>query len=439
MKTVSYPGPKAKSIIERDLNVISPSYTRVYPLVIDHGSGSEVWDVDGNRFLDLASGIAVLSTGHSHPEVVRAIQEQAAKFLHISSDFYHEGWVRLAEKMDKIAPFSEQAVCFMSNSGTESVEAAIKLAKHHTGRSQFIAFLGAFHGRTMGSLAFTASKAVYRGGFFPVMSGVVHVPYPDTSRPILRSKPGEGYGKTVINYIEKEILKRILPPSDVAGIIVEPILGEGGYVIPPDDFFPELRKLCDRYGMLLIADEIQAGMGRTGKWWSIEHFGVEPDIFTVAKGVASGIPLGITVARKSVVTWPEGAHANTFGGNPVACAAANATIDLLESQYLENARQMGIFAIDRLQTMMSRFKNIGDVRGKGLMIGVDFVHNRDTQEFYPEFRDLVVRKAFEYGLLTLGCGPGAIRIAPPLCITQSEMEESLSIFEKAIEQAEKEM
>lgn len=439
MKTVLYPGPKAKKIIERDIKVMSPSYTRVYPLVIDHGRGSEVWDVDGNRYLDFASGIAVLSTGHSHPDVVKAIQEQAAKFIHISSDFYHEGWVRLAEKIDKIAPFSEQAVCFMSNSGTESVEAAIKLAKHHTGRSQFIAFLGAFHGRTMGALAFTASKAVYRGGFFPVMSGVVHVPYPDTSRPILRSKPGEGYGKTVINYIEKEILKRILPPSDVAGIIVEPIQGEGGYIIPPDDFFPELRKLCDRHGILLIADEVQAGMGRTGKWWSIEHFGVEPDIITIAKGVASGIPLGITAARKSVVTWPEGAHANTFGGNPIACAAANATIDLIEERYLDNASGMGMIAIERLQAMMSRFENIGDVRGKGLMIGVDFVRDRDTREFFPEFRDLVVQKSFEYGLLTLGCGPGAIRVAPPLCITQSEMEESLTIFEKAIEQAEKEI
>ncbi|MCJ7626459.1 MAG: acetyl ornithine aminotransferase family protein [Anaerolineaceae bacterium] len=439
MKTGLFPGPKAKSIIERDLNVISPSYPRDYPFVMDPGSGSEVWDVDGNRFLDFAAGIAVLSTGHSHPEVVRAIQEQAARFLHISSDFYHEGWVILAENMNRIAPFNEHAISFMSNSGAESVEAAIKLAKHHTGRSQFIAFLGAFHGRTMGALAFTGSKAVYREDFFPVMSGVVHVPYPDTYRPILRSSPGEGYGKTVINYIENEIMKRILPPNDVAGIIVEPIQGEGGYIVPSDDFFPELRKLCDRYGILLIADEVQSGMGRTGKWWAIENFGVEPDIITVAKGVASGIPLGITTARKSIVSWPKGSHGNTFGGNPIACAAANATIDLIEKQYMDNAREVGSFAIDRLRAMMTSCKSIGDVRGIGLMIGVEFVQNRDTRKPFPELRDLIIRKSFETGLLTLGCGPSTIRVAPPLCITQSEMEESLVIFEKAIIQAEKEI
>jgi len=287
------PGQKARAYIERDAKVVSPSYPRSGPLVIDYGKGSEIWDVDGNRFLDFAAGIAVLSTGHSHPKVVKAIQEQAEKFIHISSDFYHPKWVELAEKLNEISPFSEDAMSFLANSGAEAVEAAIKLARNHTGRSGFIGFTGAFHGRTMGALAFTASKPVYRQGFFPLMNGVVHVPYPNPYRPILERRKGEGYGEAVVRYIEEEVLGHILPPDETAGILVEPIQGEGGYVVPPPDFFPALRELCDKYGILLISDEVQSGMGRTGKWWAIENFGVEPDIITSAKGIASGVPVAI--------------------------------------------------------------------------------------------------------------------------------------------------
>lgn len=430
------PGPKAQEIIARDHELISPSYPRAYPFVMDHGKGSEVWDVDGNRFLDLAAGIAVASTGHSNPKVVKAIQEQAEKFIHISSDFYHEKWLALAEKISEITPFTEPAVSFMCNSGAESVESAIKLAKNYTGRTQFIGFLGGFHGRTMGALAFTASKSIYREGFFPIMSGVVHVPFPDPYRQVLRSKPGESYGQTVIRYIEDEIFARITPPSEVAGIIIEPIQGEGGYIVPPDDFFPLLRELCDRHGILLIADEVQSGVGRTGKWWAIEHFGVEPDIITIAKGIASGVPLGIMAAKKSIFQWEKGAHGNTYGGNPIACAAALATLELVGSDYMENATKVGQYAQQWLQEIMDEHPSIGDVRGKGLMIGVDFVKDRESREPHKKLRDEVVDLAFEYGLVMLGCGESTIRIAPPLNITQAEMEEALTIFDHAIGEIE---
>ncbi len=341
MDPMKLPGPKAKAIIERDREVISPSYPRSYPFVMDHGKGTEVWDVDGNRYLDFAAGIAVAATGHSHPEVVRAIQEQAEKFIHISSDYYHTKWVELGEKLDEIAPFEEKAVCFMTNSGTESVEAAIKLARYATGRTQFIGFLGAFHGRTMGAVTFSASKSTYHKGFFPLLNGVVHAPFPDPYRPVLAGRPGEDYGETVVRYIEDEIIDRLIPDEDIAGILLEPIQGEGGYIVPPPGFFPALRKLCDKYGILLIADEVQAGVGRTGKWWSIQNFGVEPDIVTSAKGIASGMPLGVMMARKNLMVWPKGSHGNTFGGNPISCAAALATLDLIENKYLANATEVG--------------------------------------------------------------------------------------------------
>ncbi|MGE5222462.1 MAG: acetyl ornithine aminotransferase family protein [Omnitrophica WOR_2 bacterium] len=438
MEPINVPGPKARAIIARDKVVISPSYPRGYPFVMDHGKGTHVWDVDDNHFLDFAAGIAVTSTGHSHPKVVRAIQEQAEKFIHISSDFYHEKWVELGEKLDLIAPFREDAVSFMTNSGTESVEGAIKLARYHTGASNFIGFLGGFHGRTMGSLTFTASKPVYHEGFYPLMSGVVHVPYPDPYRPVLQSLPGEDYGETVVRYIEEQILGKILPADDVAGILVEPIQGEGGYIIPSPSFFPALRKLCDRHRILLIADEVQSGMGRTGKWWAIEHLGAEPDIVCVGKGVASGVPLGALIARKSVMTWPLGSHGNTYGGNPIACAAALATIDLIEHEYLQNATETGDFAMDILEEMQGRHPSMGDVRGIGLMIGVEFVSDRNTKEADHDLRDRVVELAFERGLLTLGCGKSTIRISPPLSINESEMEEGLKIFEEAITIAERE-
>lgn len=432
MKIMNLPGPKAREIIKRDYEVISPSYPRGYPFVMDHGKGTEVWDVDGNRFLDFAAGIAVVSTGHSNPKVVKAIQEQAEKFIHISSDFYHENWVKLGEKINEIAPFQEDAVSFMTNSGTESVEAAIKLARHHTHATEFIGFLGAFHGRTMGAVTFTASKPLYHRDFYPLMSGVVHAPYPDPYRPLLESRPGEDYGVTVVRYIEEQILGHLLPPEDVAGILVEPIQGEGGYVIPSPGFFPALRELCDRHKILLIVDEVQSGMGRTGKWWAVEHFGVEPDIVCSAKGIASGVPLGVMFAKKHIVDWPKGAHGNTYGGNPISCAAALATIDLIENGYMQNATEMGNYTRQILEEMMSRHPSIGQVRGLGLMIGLDFVKDRLTREPDFKLRDLVVDHAFLHGLLLLGCGSSVIRIAPPLNVTRSEIDEAMEILDEAI-------
>lgn len=437
-KILNLPGPKAKALIERDGAVISPSYPRGYPFVMDHGKGTEVWDVDGNRFLDFMAGIAVVSTGHSHPEVVKAIQEQVEKFIHISSDFYHEGWIKLGEKLDEIAPFKETATSFMTNSGTEAVETAIKLARYHTGRSNFIGFTGAFHGRTMGAVTFTASKPTYHRGFYPLMNGVVHAPFPNPYRPILDRNPGEDYGETVVRYIEEEILGHILPPDEVAGILLEPIQGEGGYIVPPPGFFPALRKLCDKHGILLIADEVQSGMGRTGKWWAIENFNVEPDIVTSAKGIASGVPMGACIARQSVMTWPRGAHGNTYGGNPIACAASLATIDLIEKQYLRNAAEMGEYTIDALNEIQARHPRIGEVRGIGLMIGVEFIKDQTSKKSDEHLRDRVVDLAFERGLLLLGCGKSVIRVAPPLSISKQEVNDGLEIFEDALTIAEKE-
>jgi len=430
------PGPKAKAIINRDQKVISPSYPRDYPFVMDYGKGAYVWDVDGNRFLDFAAGIAVASTGHSHPQVVEAIQDQAEKFIHISSDYYHEPWVALGEQLNEIAPFQDDAISFMTNSGTESVEAAIKLARHNTGRSQFIGFLGSFHGRTMGSLAFTASKPRYKENFFPMMGGVTHVPFPDPYHPVLESLPGEYYGETVVRYIEEQILAQVLPPSEVAGILVETIQGEGGYVIPAAGFYPALRNLCDKYGILLIVDEVQSGMGRTGKWWAIEQFCVEPDIVCVGKGIASGVPLGAILARKKLMTWTKGTHGNTYGGNPIACAAALATIDLIKDEYMANAMQVGKYALGRLEEIQSRHASIGQVRGMGLMIGVEFVQNQETRQPDAELRDRIIHIAFQNGMLVLGCGKSTIRIAPPLCINQAEIDQGLVIFEEIILQAE---
>lgn len=437
MKPLKLPGPKAQAIIARDRQYISPSYPRGYPFVMDHGSGTEVWDVDGNRFLDFAAGIAVVATGHSHPNVVKAIQNQAEQFIHISSDFYHESWVQLGERLNDIAPFSDPASSFMTNSGTESVESAIKLARYHSQRSQFIGFLGAFHGRTIGSVSFTASKSHYKGRFFPLMNGVVHAPFPDPYRPVLLRRKGEGYGEAVVRYIEEEILSRILPPEEVAGFLIEPIQGEGGYIVPPPDFFPALRELCDKYGILLIADEVQSGMGRTGKWWAIENFGVEPDIVTSAKGIASGVPLGAMIARREIMDWPKGSHGNTFGGNPLACSAALATIDLIEKEYLQNATEVGNYTLDALAELMARHPSIGDVRGIGLMIGIEFVLDRESKAPAVDLRDEIVNLAFERGLLTLGCGQSTIRFSPPLSTTISEVNDALVIFEEAITLAEK--
>ncbi len=429
------PGPKARAVIERDRKSVSPSYPRAYEFVMDHGSGADVWDVDDNQYLDFAAGIAVCSTGHSHPTVVKAIKEQADRFLHISSDFYHPIWVDLSERLATIAPFEESARTFMGNSGTEAVEAAIKLARRHTGRTQFIGFYGGFHGRSFGSLAFTASKPVYRHGFLPMLSGVTHVPFPNPYRPILNHE-GD-YGEAVVSYIEEVVFQTAVPAEDCAAILVEPIQGEGGYIVPPPGFFPALRRLCDKHGILLIVDEVQSGVGRTGKMWAIEHWEVEPDIVTSAKGLGSGMPIGATIARQSVMDWPVGAHGNTYGGNPVASAAALATLDLVEGGLMENAAEQGTYLLDALAEIETRHPSIGQVRGKGLMIGVEFVEDKASKKPAKALRDEVEKLAFQNGLLLLGCGRSTIRMAPPLIISRQQADKALEIFEGVVTQAEK--
>lgn len=432
------PGQKARAILERDSAVVSPSYPRAHPFVMERGKGSLVWDVDGNQYIDLAAGIAVCTTGHSHPRIVKAIQEQAEKFLHISSDFYHELWVEFSEKVAESAPFDGPARVFLGNSGTEAVEAAIKLARYHTGRQRFIGFYGAFHGRTMGSLAFTASKPVYRSGFMPMMNGVTHAPFPNPYRPLLRTD-GKDYGEAVVDYIENVIMRYVVPPEDCAGILVEPIQGEGGYVVPPDSFFPRLRELCDKHGILLIADEVQSGVGRTGKMWAIEHWGVEPDIVASAKGLASGLPVGAMIAKKEIMDWPTGAHGNTFGGNPIACAAGLATLELVQDELMENAAREGEYILDALAEIQTRHRTIGDVRGKGLMIGVEFVQDKETREPAIDLRERISELAFQKGMLTLGCGQSSIRVSPPLNIDRPTVNKALEIFEAAISEAEAEL
>ena len=438
VERLNVPGPKARAVIERDKEVVAPAFGRVADFVMSHGRGSQVYDVDGNHYIDFVAGIAVNSTGHSHPKVVAAIQEAAGEFIHISSDYYHERWVRLSERLNEIAPFEEDAQVFLGNSGTEAVEAAIKLATLHTGRNRFIGFVGAFHGRTAGSLAFTASKIVQRQGLI-TLPFVNHVPYPNAYRPVLAMQPeDEDYGDTVVNYMERVLFKSLIPPDDVAAILVEPIQGEGGYIVPPASFFPRLREICDKHGILLIVDEVQAGMGRTGKWWAIEHTGVEPDIICTAKGIASGVPLGAIVARKSVMTWQAGSHGNTYGGNPLACAAALATLDVLEEEGIENAAVQGTYIMEALRAMAERHACIGDVRGRGLMIGVEFVEDRESRTPAIALRNRIVQLAFEHGLLLMGCGVNTMRIIPPLTITRAEVDEGLAIFEHVITLAEEE-
>lgn len=432
------PGPNARKLLARDKKVVSPSYPRDYPFVMERGQGAQVWDVDRNRFIDWAAGIAVNATGHSHPRLVRALQEQSEKFIHISSDYYHESMVQLGERINEIAPMEEDVGVFFANSGTEAVEAAIKLARYATRRTRFLGFLGAFHGRSMGSLSFTASKFVQQERFFPTMPGVVHVPFPDPYRPVLDMHREGDYGDTVIDYIERVVFSTVLPPDEVAAVLVEPIQGEGGYVVPPPNFFPRLRQMCDRHGILLIADEIQSGVGRTGKWWAIQHWDVEPDIVCIAKGVASGMPLGLMAARQSVMKkWPSGAHGNTYGGNPLACVAALTTLDLIEDGMMENAAEMGEFILDALAEMQVRHPSLGDVRGRGLMIGVEFVQDKTSKEPAHDLRDDIVHLAFQNGLLLLGCGRSTIRIAPPLMIEQPLVEQGLEVFEEAVTAAEK--
>jgi 4-aminobutyrate aminotransferase len=431
------PGPRATALIERDRSVVSPSYTRCYPLVIERGSGAFVEDVDGNVFLDCAAGIAVNSTGHSHPAVVRAITDQAQKFLHMSgTDFYYEPQVRLAEEMAAIAPISGGVRTFFGNSGTEAVEACVKLARYTTGRQNIIAFLGGFHGRTMGSLALTASKAVQRRGFGPLLPGVYHAPYADCYRCPLGLKP-ETCAAECLAFIDDQLFAHLVTPDEVAAIVVEPIQGEGGYVVAPDQFLQRLRELTTKHGILLVADEVQSGMGRSGKMFAIEYSGVEPDAMAIAKGIASGMPLGVAVARAGVMAWPPGAHASTFGGNPVSCAAALATIKLLRDRLVANAAEVGGHLMNGLRALAETHRLIGDVRGRGLMIGVELVRDRTTKERATDERDKVVDAAFRRGLLLLGAGKNAIRFSPPLVLTRQQADVAVRIFGEALTEVER--
>ncbi|MFU2325759.1 acetyl ornithine aminotransferase family protein [Pseudomonas sp. NFX98] len=425
------PGPKSLAMIERDNAVVSPSYPRDYPFVMSHGRGAEVWDVDGNRFIDFASGIAVCSTGHSHPKVVEAVKNAADKFLHISSDYWHEEQVRLAETLNRLSPFGEPAMTFFCNSGTEAVEGAIKLARYVTGRSRFIGFIGGFHGRTMGSLAFTASKYTQQAGFFPSMPGVTHIPYPNNYRPLLA---GENQGAAVLNYLENVLFQSNVPAHEVAAILLEPIQGEGGYLVPPDGFLEGLRALCDRHGILLIADEVQSGAGRTGKMFACEHWGLKPDIVTMAKGLGSGLPIGLVTAKKTIMQqWKRGAHGNTYGGNPLCCAAASATLDLVENGFMQNAAQMGEYLTGRLLELQARYPDlIGQVRGKGLMIGIELITDRVTREPAKAFADQLLHTAYQKGLLLLTCGVSTVRLMPPLMIDKTLCDEAIELLEAAL-------
>jgi 4-aminobutyrate aminotransferase len=431
----SLPGPRAQAIIDRDNKVLSPSYTRDYPLVVSHGEGAVIEDVDGNRFLDFNAGIAVCSTGHCHPRVVGAIERQARKLIHMSgTDFFYENMVDLAEKLAAIAPGGVPRRVYFGNSGTESAEAAMKLARHHTGRDKFIAFTGAFHGRTLGALSLTGSKVIQRKGFGPLVPGVYHAQYPDSYR-----RPegisADDHAVNCVRAIEENLLRTILPAEEVAAIFVEPVQGEGGYIIPPKVFFEELAALASKHGMLLIFDEVQCGMGRTGKMWAADHFGVTPDVFTSAKGIASGLPLSAMVARADVMNWTPGAHASTFGGNPVAVAAALATIDLLESELIANSARIGGHILDRISDWPRRFPTVGDVRGLGLMIGIELVHDQQTKERNPELRNRLVSMAFERGLLILGAGRNTIRLCPPLIITRDQADFAVDTLEECLKSA----
>jgi 4-aminobutyrate aminotransferase len=426
------PGPKAKAIIERDARVVSTSYTRDYPLVIARGEGAFVEDVDGNVFLDCTAGIAVTSTGHSHPDVVRAIVEQAGKFLHMSgTDFYYEPQVRLGEELSAIAPMPGPHRSFFANSGTEANEAALKLARYFTKRQGIIAFLGAFHGRTMGSLSLTASKPAQRRGFAPFVPGVYHAPYPNCYRCPVSATP-DSCAAECLRFIEEQIFVHLIAPEEVAAIMVEPIQGEGGYVVPPDIFHERLREIASQHGILLIVDEVQSGMGRTGKMFAIEHAGVAPDIVTAAKGIASGLPLGVATARSEVISWPPGTHASTFGGNPVACAAALATIKLLRDSLMQNAAVVGAHLKAGATALMEKHQLIGDVRGRGLMIGLELVRDRQTKERATKERERVVQECFARGLLVLGAGQNAIRLSPPLVLTKEQADTALRLLDEAL-------
>jgi 4-aminobutyrate aminotransferase len=431
------PGPKAQQVVERDGRVVSPSYTRDYPLVVKRGRGAVIEDVDGNSFLDFAAGIAVVSTGHCHPEVVAAIQKQASELIHMSgTDFYYPNMVELAEKLASIAPGKEPKRVYFGNSGTEAVEAAIKLAKYHTKRDKLVAFHGAFHGRTMGALSLTASRAVQRKGFGTLLSGVFHMPFPDTYRGTYGIRP-ENASADCLSYLENELFRRRVDPDEVAGIFIEPVQGEGGYLPAPAEFLQGLEKICHKYGIMLVADEVQSGMGRTGKWWAVDYAGVEPDIICTAKGIASGMPLSAIITKASVMDWKPGAHASTFGGNPVCIAASLATLGLIERGYMANAARMGEFIKRQTANWPERHKIVGEVRGRGLMIGIEFVRDQKTKERAPDLRNRIVQMAFHKGLLVLGSGDTTLRLCPPLMIDEAQAEFAVRTLDGIITEIER--
>lgn len=426
------PGPNAKRILEADQELISPSYTRSYPLVAKCGRGVMIEDVDGNEFLDFAAGIAVTSTGHCHPEVVAAIRKQAGELIHMSgTDFYYENMVTLAERLTMIAPMKGPHRFYYGNSGAEAIEAALKLARYHTKRQWVIAFYGAFHGRTMGALSLTSSKAQQRRRFAPLVPGVVHVPYPNLYRRPEGTDAAE-YARKTARYIEDVVFRTEVPPEECAAIFVEAFQGEGGYLPAPPEFMQELRAMCDRHGILLVCDEVQSGCGRTGKWWAVQHTGVEPDMITVAKGIASGLPLSVLIAKADIMDWAPGSHASTFGGNPVSIAAALSTLDVLEREGVKNAEAVGRHIMERIRNWPQQYEIVGDVRGRGLMIGVEIITDKKTKNAGGPERDRITELAFQRGLLLLGAGPNTLRICPPLIVTEEQADVALDLLEECI-------
>jgi 4-aminobutyrate aminotransferase len=432
------PGPNAKRIVEADAKWLSPSYTRSYPLVAKRGRGIVIEDVDGNEFFDFSAGIAVTSTGHCHPEVVAAIQKQAGELIHMSgTDFYYESMITLAERLSKVAPMKGPHKAYYGNSGTEAVECALKIARYHTQRPYCIAFYGAFHGRTMGALSLTASKPQQRRRFNMATPGVTHVPYPNIyHRP--EGTDAKQYAIDCARFIEERVFKSTVPPEEVAAIFVEAQQGEGGYIPAPPEFMQELRAICDRHGILLVCDEVQAGCGRTGKWWGVQHTGVEPDIITIAKGIASGMPLGVTLTRAGIMDWVPGSHASTFGGNPVCIAAALATMDILEREAIQNSATVGAHMKQRMSKWVESHPMVGDVRGNGLMLGVEIVGDKKTKSQVGAKRDRVVELAFERGLLFLGAGESTVRLSPPLIVSKEEADVAMDVLEESISIMEKE-
>ncbi|HYP27873.1 MAG TPA: acetyl ornithine aminotransferase family protein [Blastocatellia bacterium] len=427
------PGPKAKEFLEKDEKYISPSYTRSYPLVMKRGYGALIEDVDGNTFLDFNAGVAVTALGHGHPEIAEVIAEQARQFTHISgTDYYYPQQTQLAEKLNQITPGDFLKKVHYSNSGAEAMEGALKAAVYSTNRHKFIAFRGAFHGRTFGTLSLTASRAAQRKGFGPQALDVTHVPYANPIRFPLELREGEGLGRRVARYIEETVFKTTVHPQDCAAIVVEPVQGEGGYVVPSPDFFPELRRICDEHGIVLIVDEVQSGMGRTGKMWAVEHFGVVPDIICMAKAIGGGLPLGITLTRDDLMQWHVGAHASTFGGNPVAIAASMKTFEILENGVMDNAATIGDYMLEALRELKDRYDCIVDVRGLGLMIGIEFARDPQAVSPWPELRDSVVTECFNRGLVIQGAGESAIRFSPPLIIDREQADFALKTFEDSI-------